>query len=157
LFGEPWITKSSCFTYFTLGLTNKEILACLAQKHNIIISLRTLKRETSRLNNRNFQMTRELFCDLCIFLRTEIGNYICLICATFNMTLQEFERSNSGRLWTTHYSPSEKILIKLLLSTNRKWYMIYHATTCNLTSRDTERSNWRPRIFLPSFLTIVCI
>ena len=41
--------KTLIFTYFTLGLTHKEILAFLAQKHNIIISLRTLKRETSKL------------------------------------------------------------------------------------------------------------
>ncbi len=35
--------------YFHLGLTNKEILAFLAHKHHIIISISTLKRITKRL------------------------------------------------------------------------------------------------------------
>jgi len=37
------------YLYFHLGLSNKEILACLAHGHGIVISIRTLKRITSRL------------------------------------------------------------------------------------------------------------
>jgi hypothetical protein len=34
-------------TYFQLGLSNKEILEVLAQKHGLILSIRTLKRITT--------------------------------------------------------------------------------------------------------------
>ncbi|XP_046569551.1 uncharacterized protein LOC124277874 [Haliotis rubra] len=59
--------------YFHLGLSNKEILQCLAHQHHIIISLRTLMRVMKRRNLFRRKHFSDIV-DLALFLVDELEN-----------------------------------------------------------------------------------